>query len=166
MATTEFDERAARDEIHAALLSYTRGIDRLDVDAVLAAFHPGATVDYGGGMRAVEDFASYAIGALRTKYEATQHRISNTTIEFGGDAARVETYVLAFHAEVAGDDRFLHTFNGRYIDTFARREGSWRIAQRILRSDWTSREPVSAEMAGSFVVGARDRTDPIYDALP
>ena len=32
----------AEAEIHRALRSYCRGIDRLDADDVLAAFHPGA----------------------------------------------------------------------------------------------------------------------------
>ena len=165
MAHDQLAELVARAEIHAALLSYTRGIDRLDADAVAAAFHPGATLDYGSGERTIEEFAPYAVQALRRAYDATQHRISNTAIDLVGDAARVETYVLAFHIELTPDGRFLHTFNGRYIDTFERRDGSWKIARRILRRDWTSREPMTDEMAGDFAPSARDRTDPLYDEI-
>ncbi len=165
MDRAEVDQAQAHREIHAALLSYTRGIDRLDADAVAAAFHPGATLDYGSGVRTIEEFAPYAVQALREAYDATQHRISNAAIELRGEAARVETYVLAFHVERGPDGRVLHTFNGRYVDTFERRDGSWKIARRILRSDWTSREPLTGEMAGEFVASARDRSDPVYDEI-
>ncbi len=165
MDGAEDDEAQAHREIHAALLSYTRGIDRLDADAVAAAFHPGATLDYGSGVHTIEEFAPYAVRSLRETYDATQHRISNTAIELHGAAARVETYVLAFHIELGADGRFLHTFNGRYVDTFERRDGAWKIARRILRRDWTSREPLTAEMRGQFVASARDRSDPLYDEI-
>lgn len=165
MGEAEIDEVRAHREIHAALLSYTRGIDRLDADAIAAAFHPGATLDFGSGIHSIEEFAPYAVRSLRDSYDATQHRISNTAIELHGDAARVETYVLAFHIELGPDGRILHTFNGRYVDTFERRDGAWKIARRILRRDWTSREPLTAEMTGQFVSSARDRSDPLYDEI-
>jgi hypothetical protein len=165
MTSDGFDEAEARAEIQAALLSYTRGIDRLDASAVSAGFHPGATLDYGSGERTIEDFAAYAVEALGQGYVATQHRMSNTAVEFAGDVARVETYVLAFHVEVTDDSRFLHTFNGRYIDTFERRDAGWKIARRVLRCDWTNREPMPGEMRGSFLASDRDRTDPLYEPI-
>lgn len=44
----DHDQLAARAEITAALLRYTRGIDRLDAPTIVAAFHPGAVLEgYG-----------------------------------------------------------------------------------------------------------------------
>lgn len=158
---------AVDEDIHQALRSYCRGIDRLDPAAVLAAFHPGAMlVDYGPEPMTVEAFADYAVGALERRYRATQHRISNTTIEQDGETALVETYVLAFHLESheadAGPDR-LHTFNGRYIDRFESRAGGpWLIASRTLRVDWTRIETIDEPMAGSWVPSGRGgRPDPL-----
>ena len=41
-------ELSQRAEIVDALLSYTRGIDRLDKESVISAFHPGATLNNYG----------------------------------------------------------------------------------------------------------------------
>ena len=60
------------------------------------------------------------------------------------------------------DGKVLHTFNGRWVDTFERRDGPHRIAQRILRVDWTRRDPWHDDMAGAYVPSGRDRTDPVY----
>ena len=155
----------ARTEIHDRLLSYTRGIDRLDTDLVLSAFHPGAQLcDYGPDPLSVEDFASYAIPSLRERFVATQHRVSNIRIEIDGGLAVLEAYVLAYHVQESDDGRILHTFNGRYIDECSFREGEWKIHKRTLRKDWTKVEKIDNEMTGTWPSSARDQTDPIYTA--
>ncbi len=164
----------SRAEIEAALRSYCRGIDRLDAAAVLAAFHPAAELhDYGADPMTVEAFVEYALPALEKRFTATQHRISNTTIERDGDdggddgddRALVETYVLAFHHQ-PGDDGApprLHTFNGRYVDRFERRAGQWAIARRHLRVDWSRIETVEETMGGAWVASGRAGSpDPVY----
>lgn len=156
-------------QIDSCLLLYTRGIDRLDGDLVAAAFHPGAELEgYGRpGTTTIEAFVERAIPSLRNGYDATQHRLSNTSITMvDADApdALVETYVLAFHTRrspEAGADELL-TFNGRYIDNFELREGAWRIARRCLRVDWTRIETIDAAMPGDYIAGARDRSDASY----
>ena len=154
-------------EITDALLSYCRGIDRLDRGALLAAFHPGAMLlDYGPDPLPIEAFADHALGSLEKRFTATQHRMSNTAIEIEGEQALVETYVLAFHLEASdtpeGADR-LHTFNGRYIDRFEWRRGPWLIAERTLRVDWTRIETVDETMGGSWIASGRAGSpDPLY----
>lgn len=159
-------------EITEALLSYCRGIDRLDPDALLAAFHPGAELrDYGPEPMTVEAFTEYALPALQRRFTATQHRISNTAIDLDdeGAGALVETYVLAFHAtgdDDTGDDgpAKLHTFNGRYIDRFERRDDRWLIARRTLRVDWTRVETIDEPMTGAWIASGRaGSSDPLSD---
>ena len=157
----------AEAEIRRALLRYTRGIDRLDGELVASAFHPGAMcVDYGADPLAIEDFVTYAIPRLEAGYLATQHRMSNISVDFGDDPdrARCEAYVLAFHVEQVDDGQRLHTFNGRYIDDFAWRDGAWKIAKRVLRLDWSRVEALDETMGGAWVQSARDRTDVVYDS--
>jgi hypothetical protein len=155
----------ARQQIHDALLTYCRGIDRLDPEAIAAAFHPGAElIDYGAETLTIEAFAEYAVASLGKRFRATQHRISNTRIEFDGDRALVETYVLAYHVEPTDDGDVLHTFDGRYIDRFECRDGAWLIASRTLRNDWSKVEPIDAPMRGAWVASGRGGSpDPIYD---
>ena len=162
---------AARQQIQDALLSYCRGIDRLRPELILAAFHPGALLhDYGAEPVSIEQFAEHAPVSLERKFVATQHRISNTTVEFDspasdeGGSATVESYVLAYHWEEATDGERLHTFNGRYIDRFTERDGNWKISQRHLRVDWSKIEPVRATMGDRWVRSGRgDDSDPLWD---
>ena len=148
-----------------SLLSYTRGIDRLDAEAVSAAFHPGAILHHcGPEPMVIGDFVEYALPSLRKRFVATQHRVSNIRVEIDGDHALVESYVLAFHVEDTDGEKKLHTFNGRYIDQFERKNDFWRIQKRQLRNDWSKVESISEEMSGSAVweKSARDSSDPIY----
>lgn len=159
-------ELSQRAEIIDALLSYTRGIDRLDKESVIAAFHPGAILNnYGPEPMPIEDFVEYALPSLKQRYSATQHRVSNIRVEIKDDKALVESYVLAYHVETSGNSKQLHTFNGRYIDTFALRDGHWKISERFLRNDWSKVDDIAEEMAGSsvWVKSRRDADDPIYD---
>ncbi len=158
-------ELSQRAEIVDALLSYTRGIDRLDKESVISAFHSGAILNnYGSEPMPIEDFVEYALPSLEQRYLATQHRVSNIRIEIKEDRALVESYVLAYHVESGENTKQLHTFNGRYIDTFTLLDGHWKISERFLRNDWSKIEDISDEMAGSsvWVKSSRDIDDPIY----
>ena len=124
-SVTELEHRAAIDD---ALRSYCRGIDRLHAPAIEAAFHADAMPEgYGSGEPTpIGAFVPNVLASLRAKFAATQHRLSNVTIEINGNAALVESYVLAYHviasdADASKDGRTLITFNGRYIDRFEAR---------------------------------------------
>lgn len=153
-----------RNSIEDALRSYCRGIDRLHAPSIAAGFHPGADlIDYGPQPSKIEQFVEHAVAALAGKFVATQHRISNISIELDGDRALVETYVLAFHVEETGDERLLHTFSGRYIDRFEERDGAWKIASRTLRNDWSNVVPMGLPMSGQWQASGRGSTpDPIF----
>ncbi len=158
-------ELSHRAEIVDALLSYTRGIDRLDRESVISAFHPGATLNnYGPEPMSIEEFVEYALPSLEKRYAATQHRVSNIRVEISQDRALVESYVLAYHIESGEGPMRLHTFNGRYIDTFTLLDGHWKINERSLRNDWSKVENIDEEMAGAsvWVMSDRNDDDPIY----
>jgi hypothetical protein len=160
------DYEDAEKQIVDCLLSYTRGIDRLDPDAILAAFHPGALLEgyQVDALVPIEDFALPVVERLRKRYSSTQHRLSNTKIDFNDDRAIAESYILAYHVQPADEDSLerLWTFSGRYIDYFEDRDGQWRIAKRFLRADWTRIETIDEKMPNKFIAGTRDENDPIY----
>lgn len=151
-----------------ALHRYCRGIDRLDASLVASAFHPGAElIDYGPAPMTIEAFVEHALTSLRSRFVATQHRVSNITVEQrddGADVALLEAYVQAYHVERHVDVHRLHTFVGRYIDRFELRSGDWRIARRTLRNDWSRIEDIGETMTGSWVASGRDGApDPLDD---
>jgi len=163
------DYKNAEKQIADCLLSYTRGIDRLDPDAILAAFHPGALLEgyQVDALVPIEDFALPVVERLRKRYSSTQHRLSNTKIDFNDDGAIAESYILAYHVQPADEDspERLWTFSGRYIDYFEDRDGQWRIAKRFLRADWTRIETIDEKMPNKFISGSRDKDDPIYSQI-
>ena len=144
---------------------YCRGIDRLDATLVVSAFHPGAElINYRPEPLLIEAFVEGVIASLANRFTATQHRLSNVNADIDGDHALVEAYVLAYHVETAADGQRLHTFNGRYIDRFERRDSEWRIAKRTLRCDWTRIETIDETMSGAWVASGRAGSpDPLDD---
>jgi hypothetical protein len=154
----------AHEQINTALTAYCRGVDRLDADSLRSAFHDDAALEgYGPSDRTVDEFIEMAMTGLARAYTATQHRISNITIEVTDDKARVESYVMADH--FATEPRRIDTFKGRYVDDFACREGQWRMVRRRLLRDWSEVTEIGDEMAGVYADSQRDRQDPIYSGL-
>lgn len=155
----------AHRQITDALLTYCRGIDRLEPDTVLAAFHPGAELEgYGPEVMTIEVFVEHALASLGAKYSATQHRVSNLFVEEHPDGARLEAYVLASHFETSDDGDRLMTFAGRYVDVVTERDGAWRIAHRSLRHDWSTEESVRSAHRPSWIQSGRGGTPDPLDA--
>ena len=71
----------------------------------------------------------------------SQHEVSNILIEVDGDEATSEAYVTA--SMVIGGSDALHVMKGRYRDTWSRRDGEWRIAERHYVTDIEQTLPAS-----------------------
>jgi hypothetical protein len=140
-------------------------VDRGDADLVASVYHADGTDDHGSFKGLGSDFAVYATTRLPARYRATQHTIANTIIDFvDDDTAHVESHVCARHLRDDGDDVLaMETFFGRYVDRFERRDGVWKIAERLLVHDWDMAEPVTlAFPPGRFTDGARGTADASY----
>lgn len=153
-----------RQAIADVILRYARGIDRLDFDLVRSCYHPDAYDDHGSMKGTVEEF----IAAARTflaRWTVTQHFMGNMLIEVDGDRARAETYAVAYHrredAEGNGKDDVMGI---RYVDRFERRGGEWKIAHRVVASEWRRVDAVQgARGRGQLGVwGRRDGEDVIH----
>ena len=71
------------------------------------------------------------------KYAATTHFVGQSTIStLTADRATGEAYTLAHHVTVDGGKRRLMLASLRYLDTFAKRDGAWLFAERLLYVDW------------------------------
>ena len=78
------------------------------------------------------------------KYQATTHFVGQSTIfTLAGDRATGETYCLAHHVTVDGAMRRLMVASLRYLDTFAKINGSWLFAERLLYVDWMEERSLS-----------------------
>jgi SnoaL-like domain len=58
-----------------------------------------------------------------------------------GDAATGESYTIAHHLYTEDGERKIMIASLRYLDTFAKIDGSWSFAERKLILDWSERRP-------------------------
>jgi hypothetical protein len=79
---------------------------------------------------------------LIAQYDATTYLNGQSTLQRTGElTATGETYCMAYHLLHDEEQRFLLTMAIRYLDSFAKVDGSWLIAERKLIFDWTDRRP-------------------------
>lgn len=116
-----------RQQIHQVMLKYARGLDRLDNALVRSCYWDDAIEDHGHFVGRPDDFIRYADGTTLA-HLSTQHAILNHYCELDGDDAWCETY-YQFTGVKQTPPHFAST--GRYIDHFQKRNGEWRIANRV-----------------------------------
>jgi hypothetical protein len=154
-----------RRQIHEAVLRYCRGIDRLDMDLVRSAYHPGGIDHHTGFSGPIEQFIEWVSGALR-QFDGTMHLIGNHFVEGSDESAVSETYGTAVHWGSPGDDARRNFTSGfRYVDHFEKRDGRWAIVERWAVREWT-RSDAGRYMPkeGDGPAPRRDRDDIVYAA--
>lgn len=153
------DKEAIRD----CFLRYMRGIDRMDVDLIRCAFHEDAVDNHTKTVRgSIDDMLAWWLPQQQGR-EATQHFVTNQTIDLDGDAAHVESYFFVFIKQKGENLGAL--IGGRYADRFERRNGAWKIAMRVVIPEWQAdADARNTEMVGQAgaAPGARDRSDATY----
>jgi hypothetical protein len=153
-----------RQEIYECLTRYCRGIDRLDRNMLLSAYHADAVDDHGAFVGPVEAWADFVFDLHSTHQHRTQHLLTNHRCTLHGDVAEAETYYLFRSLNKAPP---LHTSaSGRYLDRLERRDGKWRIAVRIclvdIRNDhWA---PTGFEGDELYMPNRRDSGDASYQS--
>jgi hypothetical protein len=90
-AVRELQDRQA---IHDCLMTYSRGIDRLDRELLLSVYHEDAVDDHGVFVGTREQFVDWVIPMHAAAQLSHQHCILNYTIELDGDVAHTEAYYL------------------------------------------------------------------------
>jgi hypothetical protein len=159
-------EMIDRQEIWQVLQRYGRGLDRFDRELLRSCYFDDAIEDHGHFVGNVEDFIDWA-NATSALFETCHHNVLNHYCELDGDDAYCETYFLFIG--VATKPPHLMSM-GRYIDHFQRRNGEWRIANRVMVSEGNfelydneavNKLPLTEGMC-PLTFGTRDRTDPSY----
>ncbi len=148
----ELAEMLAREAIRNCIVRLARGEDRRNAALISSAYWSDATIDFG---TFAGDFATY-LGFVVPGDPAlpcTVHFLGQTHIELDGDTARAETLVSSYHRIDTGTGHTDSTIGGRYLDTLARRDGEWRIASRVMLTDYITNTGASADWSQG-VMGA------------
>lgn len=157
------DRILAEREIKRQLARYSRGIDRLDEALMASTYHDPSHDDHGyykGPGAAI--YARFMTPRIRAIYRFTLHPLPYVTIDFDGNAARVESAATPFHVKVEADgSRWLYVIGIRYVDRFELRDGLWRIATRITVHDWNyvTRMEEALPEAASYAAGLHHPDD-------
>jgi hypothetical protein len=148
--------------LRALAATYMRGLDRLDPLIVRSVFADNATTHYGAFTGGPDEMAAMAMNSLGA-YRTTQHFLGQINLSIDGDAATGEVYFQAFHQH--GTENFDRFICGRYVDRYARLNGTWLITHRTEVVDWTRTEPTAENYFTSrphTVRGTRDKSDLSY----
>lgn len=154
-----------RQRIWDCLLRYTRGVDRLDRELMLSAFHEDALIDQGSFKGSRENLADWVLTYHEKNQLLTQHLMTNHFCEIEGDSAHAETYVAYYGTNLAEKEAFAV---GRYIDRLERGLNGWAIANRVCTTEGTTDFAKNGLMdhfkapPGSLATAKRDRSDPSY----
>ncbi len=167
-----FGQLEDRMAIAEQLYRYCHAMDRCDWDLAKASFHPDAYDDHGmykGDVQGLMDFAR----ERHRHIVMSMHLIGNILIEFAGDnLGLVESYCFVCQSFrfPPGEGREPSEFDTlawvRYVDTFEKKDGVWKIARRITVFDKTmdvsSSDGGTARLVYNGSPRPRDRSDPYY----
>jgi hypothetical protein len=147
-------ELADRQAIHDVLMTYSRGIDRLDRELLLSVYHEDAIDDHGVFVGTPGEFADWAIAMHTATHLSHQHCILNYTCDLDGDVAHTETYYMFVGMNRAGEPMAMT--GGRYIDRLEKRNGRWAIAARVCVRDWAPLEKIPEVMDQAAMTAVKD----------
>jgi hypothetical protein len=145
------EETADRLAIRELIESYAHCADRRDAKDQMALFTTDTHfVVYMNGKDPTPSQELHSRAALApvfadlNQYAATMHFVGQSTIfALTADRASGEAYCIAHHLAVDGEKRRLMVAYLRYLDTFAKVDGTWLFAERLLYVDWLEQRALS-----------------------
>ncbi|WP_157017289.1 nuclear transport factor 2 family protein [Mesorhizobium xinjiangense] len=157
-----------REAIRDCLYRYCRGIDRADEAALRSSYWPDATDRHGASSGPVEGFFE-RVQAAWARGVRNVHHVGNILIELKGDGfATVESYFLALQRGRGPDGIETQVLiSGRYCDLFAKRDGEWRVLERVVVYDWVDHQTPATgsedeRFGARLPIGGRCPDDPAY----
>jgi hypothetical protein len=161
-AAAELRRLSDRQEIFRLVNTYTRGVDRHDVEIMRSVFHPDAIDNHGDFLGDVDAFVEWVNTGHAAVCESHMHNVTTHTCDVDGDTAHAESYVIVILRPRDGEP--VRISGGRYLDRLERRDGEWRIALRRVVMDWRARIDGGPWVLGrrGYPVGRWDHDDLSY----
>jgi len=133
--TEELKALLERDKIRTCITRLARGEDRRDAELISASYWPDSTTDYGVFVGSFDKYLEWVVPGSPA-IPVTQHILGQSVIELRGATALAETHVTSYHRVNMGTEERDTVIGGRYLDTLEKRNGDWRIANRVMLYDW------------------------------
>lgn len=143
-------EGDVRTELRLLAERYARGVDRREVETILSAFSPDATLSvHRSSDTDAPDTEMQGHGEISRiataigRYTKTFHLLGQSLYEVGDGRATGEVYCVAHHLTAdrhGGTDQVMYI---RYDDQYGPdADGAWRISTRRVMVDWTETRAV------------------------
>ncbi len=164
-------------EIHETLYRYCQSMDRMDAPLALDCFWPDAKLEYSGLFNGSPAGFVEWLWPVHAAMVCHTHRVCNMLVDFTGDMAAVSESMVQVTLRMQPQDELIDLIgHGRYLDTWRKADGRWRIADRVFVSDMSTMVPVRARDVGGILhpgtpgqqplAGRRDTSDLSYRLLP
>lgn len=159
------DKEAIRDKI----CMYQHSMDRCDAELGYSVFWEDAQIDVGDWCTDMsgKDFVDECVYNSHPHILSTSHQFTNTWIKVNGDKAGSESYAIIDMLNWMDEEGGLVSLSlgaCRYNDKWEKRDGDWRIVDRVVSTDAYVIIP-NLEMTMTRRDTAQDKTDPSYEAL-
>ncbi|WP_394998358.1 nuclear transport factor 2 family protein [Sphingomonas sp.] len=156
------DAALSRAAIHDLAMAYSRAVDRADPELMRSIFWDDSTVISGIINGNGSEFAEQICAFVTANLEYCFHSVANEWIEVKGDHAVGEHYVIA-QMTIGGQDVMT---GGRYLDSYERRKGVWKIKSRTFVTDCNSTHPTTLQRDDFYEAlknwGSFGKNDPVY----
>jgi SnoaL-like domain len=153
------DRQAIEDCIHR----YARGLDRRDEELLRSAYHPDAVEDHGAYVGGVDGLVKYLL-RVHERFPGYQRHVTTTNVDIDGADGRHEAHAESYFVSIVrrdGADRLMVTA-GRYVDRLDKRDGEWKIVNRVTVLEWHGALEGGAVDADISVSPRLDRDDVSY----
>ena len=155
------EDLEAEYEIRRVLGRYSHAVDRRDNELLRSCYHPDAHdehMSYSGGVEGFIESLNQNPGRFSMRF----HHMGPPRIEISGDVAAVETYCTSSHITTRDTDGLERVWILwlRYEDRFEKRNGEWRIADRVCRFEGDVTLPASATLIPP------DKRQDLHNAAP
>lgn len=157
------DEHQLRKLVHR----YCRAVDRGDVAELRSLYHHDAEDAHGAfSSGSAADFIDQMMAA-RPHLRSMQHHVTTANFAVDGEKAEGEVYTIATHTFAARDRDVDLIVGGRYLDRYDKRDGTWRIIERAIVTDWAQvSDPSAVDLSHPITrdtpKGSMDTDDPSY----
>lgn len=139
----QVQELSDKQAIHELIARYCRTLDWLDDAGQAACYWPDAAIDYGFFKGSAAEFVPVVMQVERSTGRRW-HMLAPLAIRLTSPTtAEGEAYgiALGFRREGESAPYRGNMYGGRYLDTYEKRNGEWRIASRRYIMDWTMPMP-------------------------
>ena len=129
--------------IQELIARYSRTLDWLDDEGQAGCYWPDAAIDYGFFQGTAAEFVPVVMAVERSTGRRW-HLLAPLSVKLtSATTAEGEAYgiALGFRREDESVPYKGNMYGGRYLDTYEKREGEWRISSRRYIMDWTMAMP-------------------------